>query len=114
MKASETLLPLYYGSIRQAVLDFTGNLYAKGHDACFADGQVESETEETSQFTLTVFKGRAASSEPLFELTYVRGQEIMAVKSSKIIEDFEDGVYISDGYWEETLTLLLRNALKKQ
>lgn len=113
MKPSETLLPLYYGSIREAVLDFTGTLYVAGHDATFVDGQTASETEDIPQFTLTVFQGKSNSSEPLFELTYARGQEIMEVKSAKTIKDFEDGLYISDGYYAETLALLLRNAKKK-
>lgn len=113
MKASEKLLPLYYGSIRENVLDFTATLYVPGHAAVFADVEVVSETEEIPSFMLTVFKGKADSSEVLFELSYARGQEIMEVKSANPIKDFEDGVYISDGYLTETLTLLLHNSLKK-
>lgn len=107
------LLPLYYGSIREAVLDFTKSLYSFGHDAVFTDDRAGNDGTGVSQFKLSVYEKAMFSSSLLFELTYTRGDEIMTVESVKPIKDFEDGVYINDGYYAETLALLLRRALKK-
>lgn len=112
MAAKDILLPGYYGSIRETVLDFTKNLFIEGHDAIFADDRTGTDGEGLPQFKLTVYKGAMYSSKLLFELTYTRGQEIMEVHSDKKIKEFKDGVYISDGYLAETLALLLRNAKK--
>lgn len=112
MAASDKLIPLYYDSIRGTVLDFTKNLYVSGHDAIFTDDRTGTDGEGISQFKLSVYKGATYSSDLLFELTYTRGQKIMEVHSDKKIKDFEDGVYITDGYLAETLELLLRNAKK--
>jgi hypothetical protein len=113
MASSTKLLPLYYGSIRESVLDFSKTLYSKGHDAIFADDRTGTDGEGLPQFKLSVYEGAKFSSALLFELTYTQGQEIMEVDAYQEIEAFEDGVYISDGYLTETLELLLRNAVKK-
>lgn len=114
MKNKNILLPLYYQSIRDAVLDFSKILYAGNHGAVFIDGDTNAEGDELPNFKLEVFQKGSASSKLLFSLEYSKGQEIMKVNSGKPIKYFEDGVYISDGNLPETLELLLKNSLRKK
>jgi hypothetical protein len=112
MAASDILLPGYYGSIRETVLDFTKTLFSEGHDASFTDDRTGNDGEGLPQFKLSVYEGAMYSSKVLFELTYTKGDEIIEVQADKKIKSFKEGVYISDGYLAETLALLLRNAKK--
>lgn len=110
--ASDKLIPLYYASFRETVLDFTKTLFAEGHDATFTDDRTGNDGEGLPQFKLSVYEGALHSSNLLFELTYTKGDRIMEVQADKKIKNFKDGVHVSDGYLAETLALLLRNAKK--
>lgn len=112
MAASDKLIPFYYGSIRENVLDFTKTLFTAGHDAAFSDDRTGTDGEGLPQFKLSVYEGAMHSSALLFELSYTKGDAIMEVESPRKIKYFKEGVYISDGNLPETLALLLRNAKK--
>lgn len=112
MTVSDILLPGYYGSIRETVLDFTKTLFPAGHMAVFKDKNIKGETGKLPAFALTVFKDDSDEAEVLFKLTYAKGDLIIKVKSAKKIKSFKNGVLLSDGYLAETLALLLRNATK--
>lgn len=112
MTSNDILIPGYYGSIRETVLDFTKTLFAEGHDASFSDDRTGTDGEGVPQFKLSVYEGAMYSSKLLFELSYSKGDLIMEIQADKKIKSFKKGIHINDGYLAETLELLLRNAKK--